>query len=107
MYINESLVLYIIDKATRFQAVKWLYNIFTKHTWDILQLYWINTYIKPFDYITYNAKKNFTSKEFRQYATVIAILTKSVPVETHWFIEMVKRAYLTLCQVYQIIIKEL
>jgi len=37
MYINGSLVLYIIDKATRYQAACWLQNISVKHTWDILR----------------------------------------------------------------------
>ena len=38
MYINGSPVLYIINKATRFQAVRWLRNISVKYTWDILWL---------------------------------------------------------------------
>ena len=37
----------------------------------------------------------------------MAILTKSVLVEAYQSIRMVKRAYLTLRQVYQIIIEEL
>jgi len=37
----------------------------------------------------------------------MAILTKSVSVEAYWFIRIIKRAYLTLRQVYQIIMEEL
>jgi len=37
----------------------------------------------------------------------MAISTKSVPVEAHWSIRMVERAYLTLRRAYQIIIEEL
>ena len=96
IYINRNPILHVIDKATRFQAVKWLHNISTKHTWDTLWLCWINTYIRPPNYITYNAKKNFTNKEFQQHTIAIAILTKSVLMEAHWFIGIVKKACLTL-----------
>ena len=33
MYIDGSLILHIVDKVTRFQAARWLNNIFAKHTW--------------------------------------------------------------------------
>jgi hypothetical protein len=65
IYINGSLVLYIIDEATRYQAVYWLQNISAKHIWDILQTCWINTYVGPPEYITYDAGRNFINKEFQ------------------------------------------
>ena len=37
----------------------------------------------------------------------IVILTKSIPIEIYWLIEMVERAYLILYQIYQIIMEEL
>ena len=40
-----------------------------------------------------DAGKNFASREFRQYATTIATVTKSVPVEAHWSISIVERAH--------------
>jgi hypothetical protein len=36
----------------------------------------------------------------------MSILTKTVPVEAHWSIELVERAYLALQRAYQIIIDE-
>ena len=36
MYIDNSPILHVVDKATRFQAARWLSNVSAKHTWDIL-----------------------------------------------------------------------
>ena len=33
--------------------------------------------------ITYNAKKNFISKDFKYLAIIIGITTKTVPVKVH------------------------
>jgi len=96
MYINGSLVLHIINKATRYQAARWLQNISVKYTWDILQTYWINTYLRPPEYITYNANRNFISKEFQQYAIAMAILIKAVLVKAYWSVGLIKRAHLAL-----------
>ena len=106
MYINGSPVLHIINKATRYQAARWLQNISAKHIWDILRTCWINTYLGPPKYITYNAGRNFISKEFQQYTTAMAILTKAVPVKAHWSIRLIKRAHLALRRAYQIITDE-
>jgi hypothetical protein len=67
---------------------------------------WIDIYIGPPDYIIHNAGRNFISKEFQQYAMVMAILIKAVPVEVHWSIGLVERAHLALWRAYQIIIDE-
>ena len=107
MYIDGSPILYIIDEATRFQAARWLQNISAKHTWDILRACWIDTYVSPPDHITHDAGKNFVSKEFTGYANLMAISTKSVPVEAHWSVGLVERAYLTLRRAYQVISEEL
>jgi len=56
-------------------------------------MYWINTYLGPPDLITYNARKNFVSKEFKQYATIIGISIKGVLVKAHNSIRMVERYY--------------
>jgi hypothetical protein len=106
MYIDGQPVLHVIDEATRFQAARWLRDISAKHTWDILRLCWIDTYIGPPEYITHDAGKNFISKEFRQYAQSMAISTKSVPVEAHWSIGLVERAHPILRRAYQIITEE-
>jgi len=54
---------------------------------------WINTYLGPPDLITYDARKNFVSKEFKQYTTIIGISIKGVPVEAHNSIGIVERYY--------------
>jgi len=54
---------------------------------------WINTYLEPLDVITYNISKNFISKEFKEYATTIGIITKGVPVKAYNLIGIVKRYY--------------
>jgi hypothetical protein len=106
MYIDGQLVLHVVDEATRYQVARWLKDISAKHTWDILRLYWIDTYIRPPELITYDTGKNFISKEFCQYAQSLAITTKSVPVEAHWSIGLVERAHLILRRVYKIITNE-
>ena len=47
-------------------------------------------YVRPPKYITYDAGRNFISKEFQQYAIAIAISTKAVSVEVYWSVRLVK-----------------
>lgn len=107
MYINNSPVLHIVDEATRFQAGRWLQDISAKHTWDILRMCWIDTYLGPPDQITHDAGKNFISKEFKHYATTMGIQTKGVPVEAHNSVGIVERYHGPLRRAYQIIAAEL
>jgi len=44
---------------------------------------WINIYLGPLDLITSNIKKNFISKEFKEYINIMGIYTKAVLVEAH------------------------
>ena len=57
--------------------------------------------------ITYDARKNFVSNEFRQYASVLGISTKSVPVEAHNSIGIVERYHGPIRRAYQIIATEM
>ena len=82
-------------------------NIFAKYTWETLQLCWIDIYIRPLDLITYATGSNFVYKEFCQYATLMAIVIKSVLVEAHWSIKMVKRYHAVLQRAYKIIANDL
>jgi hypothetical protein len=61
---------------------------------------WINTYLGPLDLITHNAGKNFISKEFKQYATIMGISIKGVPVEAYNSIRMVERYHGPLRRAY-------
>jgi hypothetical protein len=38
MYIDNNLILHVIDEVTRFQAATWLQNVSAKHIWDMLRL---------------------------------------------------------------------
>lgn len=106
MYISGAPLLHIVDEGTRFQAGKWLQDISAKHTWDILRTCWIDTYLGPPDLITHDAGKNFISNEFKQYASVMGITTKGVPVEAHNSIGMVERYHGPIRRAYQIIATE-
>ncbi len=97
MYIENDLILHVIDEATRFQATKWLQNISAKHIWEMLRLYWIDVYLELSDHILIDASKNFVSKKFRQFVTSMTIIIKSVSIETHWSVDVVKR-YHVECQ---------
>jgi len=68
---------------------------------------WIDTYLGLPDLITHDAGKNFVSKEFKQYATIMGISIKGVPVEAHNSIGMVERYHSPLRQAYQIIMTEI
>ena len=70
-------------------------------------MYQINIYLKPPDIITYNTGKNFISKEFKQYAIILKIVIKSVPVEAHNLIKIVKHYHGPFYCIYHIIIAEL
>ena len=61
---------------------------------------WIDIYLGPSDLITHNTGKNFVSKEFKQYATIMGISTKGVPVKAHNSIRMVERYYSLLRRAY-------
>jgi hypothetical protein len=68
---------------------------------------WINIYLGPPDIITYNIGKNFISKEFKQYAIILRIAIRSVPVEAHNLVRIVERYYSPLYCIYRIIAIEL
>ena len=68
---------------------------------------WIDTYLGPPNIITHDTGKNFVSKEFKQYATILGTTTRSVPVEAHNSVGMVKCYYGPLRRIYHIITAEL
>ena len=107
MYINGQPLLHIVDQATRFQAGRWLQNISAKHTWDTLRMCWIDSYLGPPDLVATDAGKNFVSREFKQYAGIMGIKIKTVPVEAHNSIGLVERYHGPLRRAYQIISTEL
>jgi hypothetical protein len=61
---------------------------------------WINIYLSPLDLIISNVRKNFVSKEFKEYTNTIGICTKAVLVKAYNSISIVERYYSLLQQVY-------
>ena len=66
-------------------------------------MYQINTYLGPLNLITSDARKNFISKEFKEYVNTIGIRTKAVLVEAHNSIGIVEQYHGLLQHAYQII----
>jgi hypothetical protein len=107
MYFNNKLVLYIINKATAFQAAKFLKNISIKTTWNTLQVCWINIYQDPSDIVVSDTSKNFISEKFQQHVIIININIKKVPVEAHNNISKIEQYHGLLQQAYKILSKKL
>jgi hypothetical protein len=85
MYIENSLIVHVIDQAARFQVAKWLQNISAKHIWEMLRLCWIDVYLDLSDHILINANKNFASNEFCQFVTSMTIIIKTISIEAFWY----------------------
>ena len=56
----------------------------------MLQMCWINIYLRLLDLIIYNMGKNFISKEFKQYINTMGINIKGVLVKAYNFIGIVE-----------------
>jgi ribosomal protein L4 len=63
--------------------------------------------LTSFDVITTDANKQFVTKEFKQYVENINIKVKTVFVETHYLIEMIKQYHKSLRRIYSIIVTEI
>jgi hypothetical protein len=107
MYIENHLILHVVDDVTRFQVARWLQSINARHTWDMLRLCWIDVYLDLFDHILTDADKNFASREFRQFVTSMTIITKVVSMKAHWSIDVIKRYHVELRRAYQMIFENL
>ena len=83
MYIEGNSILHVVNKVTKFQVTSWLSNVSAKHIWETLQLCLIDVYIGPPDLIIHDACLNFVRKEFYQYAILMAIAIKTVPIKAH------------------------
>jgi predicted component of viral defense system (DUF524 family) len=63
--------------------------------------------LKSSDVITADADKQFVAREFKQYAVNMKITIKTIFVETHHSIEMMKRYHDSLRRMYTIITTEI
>ncbi len=63
--------------------------------------------MKLSDVITSDANKQFVTKEFKQYVANMSIEIKTISIETHHSIEMMKQYHESLRRIYSIIIAEM
>ncbi len=63
--------------------------------------------MKSSDVITSDADKQFVTKKFKQYVADMSIEVKTILVETHHSVEMMKRYHESLRRIYSIIIAEM
>ena len=106
-YLDGHPVLHVVDSATAFQAAKFIKDMSTKHVWEALKLCWIDVYQGPPERMVHDAGKNFTSVEFKQSATAMAIDVEEVPVEAHNSIGKVERYHGPLRRAFNIIKAEM
>ncbi len=64
-------------------------------------------YLESLDLIISNANKQFTAREFKQYAINMSIKIKIVSIESHHSIKIIERYHDSLCHVYAIIVFEI
>ncbi len=104
---NNKLVLHIMNETIRFQADRWLKDISTRHVWNQLKACWIDTYSRSFDVIIAETDKQFVARKFKQYADNMKIAIKTISIETHHSIKMIKRYHDSLRRMYAIITTEI
>jgi hypothetical protein len=107
MYIDQKPVLHAVNKATSFQAARFLTDVKATTTWDTLRAMWIDMYVGPPDLIATDAGKNFVGKEFVDNAASLSIEVKEVPVEAHNSIGKVERYHAVIRRAFEIITNEL
>ena len=107
MYLDGKPTLHIINSATAFRATRFIKDMSTHKVWNTLYACWIDVYLGPLNMVVHNARKNFTSKEFKQLANSLSIQVKEVLVEAHNSVGKVERYHTPLRRAYEIIIAEL
>jgi hypothetical protein len=60
-------------------------------------------YLRPPNIIIYDTGKNFINKEFKQYAIILKIAIKSVPIKAYNLVRIVKHYCNPLYCIYYII----
>ena len=73
MYLNNDLVLYIIDSSIVFSTSYFLRDIKAYIVWKVLKRYWFNTYFRFLDVILVNVNTNFIAIKFKVKARLIVI----------------------------------
>ena len=107
MHLEGKPTLYIVDEATAFQAAKFIPDFIALTVWEALEIYWINTYLRPPDFIITDTRTNFVGIKFKQPVKQLSIEIKEVLVEAHNSIGKVERYYTPLRRAYKIIRTEL
>lgn len=107
MYIEGKPILHGVDKATPFQAARFLRSMNTLTVWEAVRSCWIDVYIGPPEVIVHDAGTNFTRNEFKQNAQLMAFVTKEVAVEAHHTIGKIERYHAPLRRAYETIRAEM
>lgn len=79
----------------------------TNTVWNISRASWIDVYLGPPDFLSYDAGTNLVSTEFRHNAKSMGIQVHEAPVEAHHSLGKLERYYSPLRRVYNIICSEL
>jgi hypothetical protein len=107
IYINKKPALQAINKATAFQAAKFLQNLQARTAWNVFRFIWIDTYVGPPNVIITNAGTNFVNNEFVNNARILAIEVEKIPVKTHHSIGKVERYHGSIRRAFEIITADL
>ncbi|KAK6581556.1 hypothetical protein PZA11_006247 [Diplocarpon coronariae] len=100
----------MVDEATGFGAARFLQKGTGAHSADAvfqaLKLAWLDTYIRPPDFVVYDYSTNFNSAEFRSSLRSIGTTLKLVPIEAHHSIGKVERYHRPLRRAFEIMTAE-
>ena len=109
MQLGKWDIFYIINKATRFEAMQLIRKeanlAIIKVIFNAFKLAWINTYLSLLNFIIYNYKTNFNFKKFQTLLRFIRNTFKLILMKIYYLISKVKRYYHLLRYAYEIIIK--
>lgn len=104
-WIGKKIVLHTVDKATRYQAARWIPSMSAKTIWQSLRWCWFNVYIGPPDVIAYDKGRNFFVESFQMNADLFSIHGKAIPVESANSMGIVKCYHDPAWRAYRIIIR--
>lgn len=77
LYIKLKLILHVVDKATRYEAARWLPHIAPEDVWHAMRFCCIEVYLGPWDVITHDAGKQLVSKGSEQTPNVFTWIQNS------------------------------
>lgn len=97
----------VVEKATRYQAARWLTTVSSDAIWHALGTCWIDAYSEPPDIIGNDAGKQLMATMFHSNSKMLRIQKKSVPIETLISMSFVRRLHELFHHAYNILRREL